>query len=141
MANRAAAMAAVATITVTATVAAAAAAVRRPVGSPPGGETFPAGHLSGGGGCGDCSGGGLAPFPMALGSMSMLLEKVADVGEGSFYRPPLLHARSHPLAQVGGRSRLRRVARIAEHDRAEVVSVSYTPGNAESNAIHTYTIY
>ena len=34
------------------------AAVRRPVGSPPGGETFPAGHLSGGGGCGDCSGGG-----------------------------------------------------------------------------------
>ena len=141
MANRAAAMAAVATITVTATVAAAAAAAAITASTTTaqvtGGKSLAPGRRT------DRSphGGGLAPFPMALGSMSMLLEKVADVGEGSFYRPPLLHARSHPLAQVGGRSRLRRVARIAEHDRAEVVSVSYTPGNAESNAIHTYTIY
>lgn len=68
----------------------------------------------------------------------MLLEKVVDVGEGSFHRPALLHARSHPLAQVGSRSRLRRVARIAEHNRAEVVPVSYTPEDAEINAKHFY---
>lgn len=86
-------------------------------------------------------GNGRAPFSIALGSVSMLLKKVVDVGEGSLHRPALLHARPDPLAQVGGRSRLRRVARIAEHDCTKVVPVSYAPGHAESNAVHNIRVY
>lgn len=55
------------------------------------------------------------------------LKEGSHLRERRFHISALLHARSDPLAEAGGCLRGGPVPRVAEHDRAEIVSVPDAP--------------